>query len=321
MSNLISIIVPVYNVEKYLNRCVDSLIHQSYSNVEIILVDDGSTDLSGKLCDELAKLDDRIIVLHKVNGGLSDARNYGVSKCSGDYVLFVDSDDYVDIDICKETLEIALTTDADMVSFKAQQLYECSNKKHKSESQGTGEISILTSKDAGIRYLYGDGIQHSAWSKLYKRDLLDKVVFPVGMLAEDFATTYLFISNCRSVAIYDKRLYVYCIRKNSIMGQASFKLVLDVYKSACLKYEFGKENFPEHRKAVETEYCNCLLKTIARIYNEKDESKLNEQREIEARLRKIQTKYIPFTSKCALVIYRINKKCFAVIVKGIGFNG
>ena len=116
MEPKISIIVPVYNVEQYLERCVESLINQTYKNIEIILVDDGATDNSGQLCDELAQRDPRIVVYHKVNGGLSDARNYGIDKASGDYIGFIDSDDFIDDDMYEVLLSNILEYNA-FISF------------------------------------------------------------------------------------------------------------------------------------------------------------------------------------------------------------
>lgn len=318
----ISIIVPVYNVKKYIKRCVESLIKQTYQNIEIILVDDGSDDGSEVLCDQFLGEDKRIIVFHKENVGLSDARNYGITRCTGEYVLLVDSDDYIEKQTCSETLKIALDTGADMVAFKEKKVYERTRLKHAEDKfTETKEVEVLSGREAGVRYLYGDGLQHSACSKLYKRHLFDKVIFPKGMLGEDFATTYLYIYYCEKIALYDRRLYFYSIRENSIMTQASLKLVLDVYKSACKKYEFEKVNFPEHRKIVETSYCNCLLKTIARIYNEKTVDTINERKDIEERLNHIDWRYIPISSKGVLGLHSLNRKLFAYTMKIIGLNG
>lgn len=318
----ISIIVPVYNVKKYIRRCVESLIKQTYENIEIILVDDGSNDGSEVLCDQLSREDNRIIVFHKENGGLSEARNYGIVRCSGEYVLLVDSDDYIEKQTCSETLKIALDTGADMVAFREKKVYEgVGSKQIEDKYIETKRVKVLSGKEAGVKYLYGDGLQHSAWSKLYKRWLFDKVMFPKGMLAEDFATTYLYIYYCEKIALYDRRLYFYNIRENSIMTQASLKLVLDVYKSACKKYDFEKVIFPDHRKIVETAYCNCLLKTIARIYNEKTLDPVYEQKDIEEKLKHIKWKYIPASSKCIFLLYIFNRKLYAYIMKKIGLNG
>lgn len=117
INTLVSVIVPVYKVEKYLHRCIDSIINQTYKNLEIILVDDGSPDNCGKICDEYAEKDNRIKVIHKSNGGLSSARNAGLDVANGDYVYFVDSDDYIDTKLVEDNLNLAIEHDADMVCF------------------------------------------------------------------------------------------------------------------------------------------------------------------------------------------------------------
>ena len=123
MNEKISIIVPVYNVEKYLKKCIDSIVNQTYKNLEIILVDDGATDRSGEICDELAKLDNRIKVYHKKNGGLSDARNYGVERATGSYVGFVDSDDYIDAEMYEKLYEAITKEAADVAECNLKIVY------------------------------------------------------------------------------------------------------------------------------------------------------------------------------------------------------
>ena len=134
----ISIIVPIYNVEKYLERCVDSLVNQTYENIEIILVDDGSPDYCPQLCDEYAKKDSRIVVIHKKNGGLSDARNYGLCKASGEYILYVDSDDYIELDSC-EKLVNGMANNVDMVvgAYKELRNNKVIEKRHSNLLQET----------------------------------------------------------------------------------------------------------------------------------------------------------------------------------------
>lgn len=123
MKERISVVVPVYNVEQYLEKCVNSIINQTYKNLEIILVDDGATDKSGKLCDELAKLDNRIMVYHKKNGGLSDARNYGVERATGDYIGFVDGDDYIDAEMYEKLYEAIKKENVDVAECNLKIIY------------------------------------------------------------------------------------------------------------------------------------------------------------------------------------------------------
>ncbi len=322
MDNLmISIIVPIYNVERYLERCVNSLISQTYKDIEIILVDDGATDNSGIICDKLGEQDERIRVIHKKNGGLSDARNVGISVSNGKYILLVDSDDYVEYTMCEELIKVAEETDADLVSFREQKVDEESGAVMGPPLKETKNVEVMSGYEAGEKYLYGKYIQHSACSKLYKRKLFDRVVFPVGMLAEDYATTYLYVFYSDKVAYYDRKLYFYSIRANSIMTQRSMKLTMDVYKIACKVYEFELEHYPNEKKVIETAYANCLLKTIARIYNEYSECYADYKKEIESRLLKIDIKNISLKTFLVYSGFRINKKLFALIMKKIGLNG
>lgn len=321
MNPTISIIVPIYNVERYLERCVNSLINQTYKNIEVILVDDGSTDASGMLCDELGSRDVRLRVIHKKNGGVSDARNAGINVSTGEYILLVDPDDFVEKTICEELIGVAQKTGADLVSFREEKIDEESGTILENTAVETKTVKIMSGYEAGENYLYGKYIQHSPWSKLYKRKLFDRVLFPVGMLAEDYATTYLYVFYSEKVAYYDRKLYFYSIRANSIMTQRSMKLTMDVYKAASKIYEFELEHYPHERKIVETAYANCLLKTIARIYNEYRECYVDEQREIESRLLKLDIRNLSPKTLLPYMCFRVNKKAFAKIMKRVGLNG
>lgn len=321
MDSIVSVIVPVYNVERYLERCVKSLVTQTYKNIEIVLVDDGATDKSGSICDELSKQDERIRVIHKENGGLSDARNVGIGVSKGEYILLVDSDDFVAKTTCEELIKVAKDTDADMVSFRELKVDEESGKLLDDDDIESKSVIVLTGHEAGRNYLYGRYIQHSAWSKLYKRELFERLLFPVGMLAEDYATTYRYVSFCKKVAWYDRKLYYYRIRKNSIMTQRSMKLTLDVYKIACKVHEFELEHFPEEIKIIETSYVNCLLKTIARIYNEQNRKYESYQMEIENLLKHLDLKDLSIKTKVVYFLYRLNKKMFAKLMMKMGLNG
>lgn len=321
MSPTISIIVPVYNVECYLERCINSLINQTYKNIEIVLVDDGSTDKSGIICDGFRKQDGRVRVIHKKNGGLSDARNVGIVESSGEYILLIDSDDFIVQTMCEELIKVAEETDADLVSFREEKIDAESGKVLENAATETKTVKVMTGYEAGKNYLYGKYIQHSACSKLYKRELFNKVLFPVGMLAEDYATTYLYVFYSDKVAYYDRKLYYYSIRANSIMTQRSMKLTLDVYKIACKIYEFELKNFPDEKRVVETAYVNCLLKTIARIYNEHDGCYVDFQEEIEKQLMGVDIQNISRKTLLVYMCFRINKKLFAKTMKMMGLNG
>lgn len=219
MRDLISIIVPIYKVERYLERCINSILAQSYKNLEIILVDDGSPDNCGKICDEYAKKDCRVKVIHKKNGGLSDARNCGIDKSSGEYLMFVDSDDYIDKNICEKLISVSKKHNCDIVMCN---IYRVVNNKIYFEK----EISSLPKNEIldGITVMKDffknfSMILYVSWNKLYKRNLFfnnEKIRFPFGELFEDMFVNYRLYNLSKRIFILSDRLYYYVTRKNSI---------------------------------------------------------------------------------------------------------
>ena len=208
---LISVIIPVYNVEKYLDRCVQSVVDQTYKNLEIILVDDGSLDNCPLLCDNWMAKDNRIKVIHKSNGGLSDARNRGLEESNGKYITFIDSDDYVDeryVEYLKKLI-VKYSTDLSISSYKIL------SKKVQDIGVGYKE-DLLSRKDALKRLVNEEGFTVSACAKMYRKNLFDYISFPVGKLYEDNATIYKLIMKCDKIAYGNKSYYFYCLRKNSI---------------------------------------------------------------------------------------------------------
>lgn len=213
----ISIVVPVYNIQEYIRECIESILAQSFRDFELILVDDGSKDLSGKICDEYLDKDNRIKVIHKENGGLSDARNVGMDGAKGNYLTFIDGDDAVS----PLYLEILYTTlkeqNADLVqgSFtrKKESLVLRSDIK---------KIICLENKEAIHDYLHRKGLYVSACAKIYRRELFEHINFPVGKLNEDNFTTYKIIAKSARCVVIDQPIYWHRINKNSIT-RSSFR--------------------------------------------------------------------------------------------------
>lgn len=214
---LISVIIPVYNVEKYLNRCIDSIVCQTYKSLDIILIDDGSTDRSSNICDDYAMADTRIRVIHKKNGGLSDARNRGLQVAKGEFIHFVDGDDFIATDAIGFLLESILSNDSDIATF--------SYVMHYTEDADVGSLKVaknkqlvLSTEDSLERLLYQKGVTTSAAMKLYKQKLFrPNIVFPVGKLNEDLGTVYKLFSNAEKVVINTVQKYYYYQRVGSIM--------------------------------------------------------------------------------------------------------
>lgn len=216
MKPLVSIVIPVYNVEQFLDECVQSARKQTYRNLEIILVDDGSTDDSGKKCDNYENNDNRIRVIHKSNGGLSDARNVGIENATGEYIFFLDSDDILPNCAIEKLLNACLKNNAD-VSIAAMKKFSSRCPQKKSEKD-TAIITAINRTETIRRMLLRDGFGHEAWGKLYKIELWQYERFPKGKLYEDYATIYKVISKCQKSTIITEALYWYRVRSGSIMN-------------------------------------------------------------------------------------------------------
>lgn len=212
----ISIVVPIFNVEKYLKRCVDSLMTQTYENIEIILVDDGSKDSSGKIADDLSKEDDRITVFHKENGGLSDARNYGLMVSTGEYILYVDSDDYIERDSC-EKLVAKMQPDVDFVAgcYKEIKGNKIEEKRHSNIVEGIK----YTAKDFTVLSIENNEWYAPAWLNLYRKDFLinNQLFYKKGRLFEDHQMLPRLFLAANTIVYVDYPFYDYIIRENSIM--------------------------------------------------------------------------------------------------------
>lgn len=209
-NELISVIVPVYNVENFLDKCVKSIINQSYKNLQIILVDDGSTDKSGEICDKYSSKDNRITVIHKKNGGLSDARNKGIEVAIGEYISFVDSDDWIEQDLYETCMKHI--GNCDIVCFSMQLDY--SNGVHKVKKIPR---KIILDNDQGIRYLNSyKNIDVSACNKLFRRKLFDNIRFPYKKLCEDCYIMYKLFLKAKNILILPYIGYHYYKRVGSI---------------------------------------------------------------------------------------------------------
>lgn len=213
MNELISIIVPIYNVEKYLDRCIESLVNQTYTNIEIILVDDGSPDKCPSICDCWVNKDNRIKVIHKKNGGLSDARNKGIDIANGKYIAFVDSDDFIDKDMYFLMIDTLEKTNSDIVTCGR---YIYNNKNVVKTSHTSNRERIFTPVEAIGELLSGGVIEEAAWDKVFKQELFDGIRFPFGEINEDISIMPFLFEKAKKVVCIGKPLYYYCINSNSI---------------------------------------------------------------------------------------------------------
>lgn len=237
-SILVSIIIPIYKVEPYLRRCLDSIVNQTYTNLEIILVDDGSPDNCPQICDEYAEKDKRIVVLHKENGGLSDARNVGLDICKGEYISFVDSDDWVDEKYIEILLELAIKENADIAIGENIQTSDICSK-----PDNSSKIQTYSSKEA-LYHLFSQN--HIAFTiscgKLYRKELFSNLHFPIGKYHEDEFTTYILFYRSKKIVYTNSILYYYFRHSNSITGSRHPWDVLEVFEQRYLFFKEKNEN-------------------------------------------------------------------------------
>lgn len=217
----ISVIIPVYNVQDYLCQCVDSVLQQTYPWIEIILVNDGSTDKSGKICDEFQRYNSNIVVIHKENGGLSDARNVGYASSTGDYIFFLDSDDWIEKDTLKTLYELVQSRNTDIAVANYWYQY-CDHK----VAANTLEQDVVLNKNEAMEVLLQNTlIKNFAWGKLYRRKLLEGLKFPVGKLFEDVYWTHLVFDRATRVVVSEQELVHYRQRNDSISYQFDVKKI------------------------------------------------------------------------------------------------
>lgn len=264
----ISVVVPVYKVEQYLPRCIQSILQQTYEDMEVILVDDGSPDKCGAICDEYAKKDSRVQVLHKPNGGLSSARNAGIEQARGQYIAFVDSDDWIDADM----LEILYNA----VKKYGAQIGECSFRSIyrdciREETDCTAICIVGTNLDALEGILDWNHFKPVAWNKLYAREVIGDIRYPLGKLHEDEYTTYKFFYNAAKVVYVDVSKYNYnCTRTDSIMTEKFREDNLD----SCFAMRERIRFFQEHgvtslEEKANNVYCWVLLEKLYAAYRAK----------------------------------------------------
>lgn len=303
----ISIIVPVYNVEKYLEKCIKSILNQTLQDFELILVNDGSTDDSGRICDEFAEKDNRIIVIHKENEGLSKTRNVALDIAKGEYIGFIDSDDWIEPSMYEVLYNLCCKYDADISSCAIKESTSKSNVKTRNK------IVVKNGKDMIVEiysYKYS-GI--SPCNKLYKSKIYKNIRFPNKKLNEDAAIMYKIYDISDKVVHKDAKLYNYLIREGSLMHSKFNKdrfEIIDIYNEML---EYFQENCDMKKKII-SEYFNSLVTMIKDIISENSLiSNVDSLKKIESLFRKkllsiILNKNIYYKSKIFLIIYCISYK-------------
>lgn len=270
MKKSISIIIPVYNIEKYLSRCVDSIIKQSMKEFEVLLIDDGSTDQSGKICDEYSKRYDFIKAYHKVNGGLSDARNYGIKRAKGKYITFIDPDDFIHKDYLKTLYELIQAEGVHVSCISGIRYLEG----EKIPCTGHSPEYIVSKEDGLKNMLIRKGFGVSAWGKLFERELFDDIRFPKGKIYEDVFTIPYVIAKSEKIAYKEEYMYYYFVRKDSIthknFDSRNFMMLEGLNKLS----KFIMTNYPELKDAMQCRYVWDILSLINKACSTKEYKKL-----------------------------------------------
>lgn len=304
-NDIISVVVPVYKVEEYLSTCIESIIRQTYKSLEIILVDDGSPDNCGKICDEYAIKDKRIRVFHKQNGGLSDARNFGISVATGKYIAFIDSDDFISDDFFEVLLREVEANDCDIAECG---VFKFSNEQSLCLESSEDTNKVMTSDAWLVETRMKDFISVIACNKIYKRTLFHDIQYPVGRKFEDEATTYKLVYRAKKIARTTKKMYFYRQREGSItQSTLTEKALNDKTLAFRERISFFKEKQEDRYESfTKAKYCILLISAIKETFIKND---INKQKEIYADVfeiyKDIIKKKIPIKYKLFLTAYII----------------
>ena len=312
MGPLISVILPIYNIKDYVDKCMKSIFAQTYKRLEIIMVDDGSTDGSEKLCDEYLAKDDRVRVFHKKNGGLSDARNYGIERACGEYITCIDPDDFVDKDYVEYLYRILKKYDCKMSVCQHRVVFDSGS----IDEKGASGDEALSNKHCIERMLYHDVIDTSAWAKLYHKSLFETVKYPVGKLFEDIATTYKLMLQCDKIAVGYQSKYNYIIRSNSIVNGKFNPKKLDLLEMTDRMGRDVLSVYPDLSKAVMRRRVYARFSTLNQMNGVKNVDA--KQNDIIAFIKKhavgvLFDKKTPNRDRIAIILLSINYKLYRSI--------
>ena len=258
---MISVIVPVYKVEPYLDQCVRSIVEQTYTDLEIILVDDGSPDDCPAMCDAWAEKDSRIKVIHKQNGGLSDARNAGMDIASGEYIGFVDSDDRIAPEMYQTLYDMLQRDSSDIAACGIQMVWEDGRPPKMLTPPGQ---RVLDTTAAMLAIIEERELKQPVWYKLYRRELISSIRFPVGKYHEDVFWSYRAVGAAQRVSITDTPYYFYTQRTDSIMGKKFSLHRLDALEACAQRQQYIEQVFPKLSQRAAIDFCfRCIYQQQA----------------------------------------------------------
>ena len=306
----ISVIVPVYKVEAFLDRCVQSIVSQSYKNLEIILVDDGSPDNCPSLCDAWAAKDSRIKVIHKENGGLSDARNAGMAIATGELMGFVDSDDWIAPGMYQHLYDRMKEDNSDIAACGVEMVWEDGTLSRVLTRSGS---CVLNQEEAMRAIIEESWLKQPVWYKLYKTELVRQIPFPVGKYHEDVFWSYQAVSKAQKVSVSDKIGYYYFQRSDSIMGKGYSLKRLDAVEAKQQRLSYLQEEYPKLALVAQIDLIfSCLYHgQLSARYLSIDEQKtsfyfLEDVISTYPKLKRSDIQNLSFTHKCWIQLVNFN---------------
>lgn len=312
---VISVVVPVYRVEAYLNRCVDSILAQTFTDFELILVDDGSPDNCGKICEEYAEKDSRIRVVHRQNGGLSAARNSGIDIARGEWITFIDSDDWIHPDYLRVLYDAVKKYGADVASGSYEAVRE-------GDEVNDGAINPdITEENTEDFWVNNRTNATVAWGKLYRRSFFNELKYPVGRYHEDEYVTYRILFSREKIAVVDAPIYRYFYNESSISRMNYIKRLPDILEAFKQHEEFFKDSPWTNAYRLEVEkYAEAYSNAIWLLKNKKDEAAKRKTAELREELRQYMLTHkdkIPFEKRKDIYIAAYPNQ--EIFIRGFGF--
>ena len=314
----VSIIVPVYNVEQYLDKCINSILNQTFRDFELILVDDGSTDNSGDICDKYKKIDNRITVIHKKNAGLSSARNTGLKYSKGEYIGFIDSDDYIDKDMYNKLYNVCKENNCDISVCKFG--HEIDGKYIR--TQEDQYVKIMNNHEGMEELFKGILYRFSSCNKLYKATVFKEITFPEGRIHEDLSTTYRLFSNANKIAYINYIGYIYVKRSNSILTSSYSNKRLDAFIGWSEILDFINEKYPMLKDTVYACYTYACIDHMYYISNQVSKERVQKSllKVIQTHLKKhyrfiLQNKILSIKYKILISILNYNISALILVNK------
>ena len=300
---LVSIIVPVYNSEEYLSKCLDSLINQTYKNIQIVIINDGSPDNSEIICKKYAEIDSRITYVFKENGGVSDARNYGLDYSKGDIISFVDPDDWISSDAIEKIVRVMIDDGSDIVSFGVKYVDENDNL---IRTVAVEKKECLSTEVAMEEFLKYNKIKQQVWDKIYKKSVIGGIRFEKGRAIEDVFWVHQILGEAKKISVIPNPFYYYLQRSNSVMGAGYSPKWLDVLDALRIRCDYIKERFPKlYDNAVSLYINTCMYHTQLAIRANQSSNFINDNILSRISFRKNGNIYkpLPFKQKIWLFMF------------------